>query len=750
MLGGVHRQLMHRQREGQGVTRIEQDIEIAEGRRALVRQVGLHLAAHDGVRRHVGPFGPREKVVGARDGQQPVGQGPLHGVHARGGGGPEAHDRQDGGERVLDPVLELAQQKGAPVLGTAALGHVEPQEEHGRLAVAAAVAEQGFERHVVGTVVGQAHVEPPRLAALDRPRDGLAKLGGDIAGQGVEHRPAPVIGAGELVQHADRPDEAAPRVDLDHEDRVLRDGQLQAVERALELAFEVLLLGHLPHAAADREHLVARPHGVVVHDPVAHPVGLGGRGAAHRDAHHRLARLEHVPLPLGHALVDVGDQLVLPLADMRRDGKAVHRRELLVDANPPQLAIHQRQPDGGRVVERFELAVLLRQIALLALQQLLGALALGDVEEGQDEAVQAVVDRAVGLDAHDERLVGRRDGHLALDRPQRPAHLVRVLGERVVAEALRDLGDGPPLVALAHAEQVRDLGREAAHAKLRVEEQRRDLRRFQQVLEVGVRALELAVVLAQLRVHRFEFLVDALQLLAGGFELLVGGLHLLVHGEQFFVGVAQLLGRDLVLGQGDVELLAGGGELALQAQALGRVLALGLALQHGGLRLGEIAQDDHEPALRHGSDLDADQPSRVALADQHGAPFGVAPAAQLREGRAHGQAQGRQQEVVQPGGYLAAVGTHEARHALGQEHHVPLGVDHGVGRGEALEEELLGLASQRAVGGRGVPLWRHVPRAVARARRRVRHGRVGALHRGVAAEHAVGLVDRLEEVLVRP
>ena len=65
---------------------------------------------------------------------------------------------------------------------------------------------------------------------------------------------------------------------------------------------------------------------------------------------------------------------------------------------------------------------------------LIGSPPFADVDKGQDDAVNGVVDGAIGPDAQDIGGVGRLEGDLALDDGEVAQHFRHILGDVVIGE----------------------------------------------------------------------------------------------------------------------------------------------------------------------------------------------------------------------------------------------------------------------------------------------------------------------------
>ena len=146
---------------------------------------------------------------------------------------------------------------------------------------------------------------------------------------------------------------------------------------------------------------------------------------------------------------------------------------------------------------------------------------VGGVDEGQHDAVDLVVDGAIGPQPNLEPAI-LPAANFALDRHQVGQHRLRVMDQGLVFQPVREIGDRPALVARGDAEQLGHLLREPLDAQARVEKQGPEIGRRHQVLQVAMRARDQFELPLQLAVHGLQLFIDRLQFLLAGFELLGG------------------------------------------------------------------------------------------------------------------------------------------------------------------------------------------------------------------------------------
>jgi hypothetical protein len=214
-------------------------------------------------------------------------------------------------------------------------------------------------------------------------------------------------------------------------------------------------------------------------------------------------------------------------------------------------------------------------------QRVAGRAQVGDVDEGHDDAVDAVVDVPVRPDAHDlpAPVAGLQ---LALDRRKVLQHLAGMLGENFVDQLMGEIGDRPADVGVGDVEELGDPWREHADPQLGVEEQGADIGGDDDVLEVAVRCADRVELALQLRIDGLQLLVHRLQLLLRGLELLGGRAVLLVDRLQLLVGDAQVLDRGFMLG---ARRSGGACEISSSSRSIG--LAASASIRSGAASFGK-------------------------------------------------------------------------------------------------------------------------------------------------------------------
>ena len=223
------------------------------------------------------------------------------------------------------------------------------------------------------------------------------------------------------------------------------------------------------------------------------------------------------------------------------------------------------------------------QLALLT-QPLLRALALGDVDDGQEHqlAVVDIADQAARIEHQRARSHAREcdldclalDGDAALDR-----------GAQLVGQTLHlpfasaELEKQAILGFFRHrVEHLAIRAIHAPHAKVAIEQYQRRTRRVDNRLRIVARLAQLHVDLAHFQVAVAQLLVGGRQLFIGRLQLLLCGLQLFVRALKLFVGGkgflvrrAQLFLRCLVGLDDGGEVAAGRFELASELLDVGAV-----------------------------------------------------------------------------------------------------------------------------------------------------------------------------------
>ena len=100
--------------------------------RPALALIGIKLALDHGLEARAGPLRFEQEIMSAMQRPQSLGQGLGHGLCRPVGGLAQArlHQRLHDGERVLDAVIELADQHGLALRRAPPLGHVA-EDQHG-------------------------------------------------------------------------------------------------------------------------------------------------------------------------------------------------------------------------------------------------------------------------------------------------------------------------------------------------------------------------------------------------------------------------------------------------------------------------------------------------------------------------------------------------------------------------------------------------------------------------------------------
>ncbi|GJE69431.1 hypothetical protein CHKEEEPN_0959 [Methylorubrum podarium] len=573
-----------------------------------------------------------------------------------------------------------------------------------------------------------------------------ADLDGVVAGpaeQGLG--PAQCVQPGGEILHRRPLPDGAGRERGDDAKEVAR-AVLQLLDEHVLALGGPLGIGDVGGDAADAVHLplVVEQREVGVGEPALLAVA---RPADAEDVGHPLAR-PHAAEGLEHGLavrprdeLQPGSQRIL--AGIVEGGAVQHLegRARILEAQGP------RVPDPEHVRGRV------RELAepRLALPQgRLGLFARGDVDEGDDDARDEVVDAAIRQDADHVARPRLRVLDLALGAVEGAQDAAGVVLQLLVGDAGLDVGEGTAGIRFDEVEQLRRGRREAHDAQVVVEEDGGDLRAFEEVLEVAVDAAEflhpqpeLAVDGGQLLVDRLQLLLRSLQLLVGRLQLLVQRLVLLVRGLQLLVGALRLLGDGLqpvlVLAQLRFEL----------PDAVALVLGRGRRVRVGGGRPAVLEQHEEVPAgagrVLHRLDHELDQQALPVLLDP---PVGevdrppVLGRAHQRRAQVEAQVRMRQLHQVERGGAPGRIDVApgppgEVQHRVGLVH------DH-VGRRVAFHEALGPLRQRGLDRADGQPRGR----PVLEPRRGHGEGEVGQdpAVRLQPAEDARARLDRAEQV----
>jgi hypothetical protein len=138
-------------------------------------------------------------------------------------------------------------------------------------------------------------------------------------------------------------------------------------------------------------------------------------------------------------------------------------------------------PHENRVAREFDQMLLLAEPPLAFPQLLLDLVALGNIDEGEHHAVDLVIDRAVGPQAHVVPAPAAA-ADFAPDRGEIGKHRAGMLDQVLVLELMGKVGDRPALVGQRDAEQIGHTVGETFDAQTGIEEQRADLGRRSEIL----------------------------------------------------------------------------------------------------------------------------------------------------------------------------------------------------------------------------------------------------------------------------
>ena len=153
---------------------------------------------------------------------------------------------------------------------------------------------------------------------------------------------------------------ATRAVDVDdrHADREL-------LEHALQPQLGRLSIGDVDHHGADAGDLALAAHREPAREHVAH-AARARHLAGHLALEHGLAGLEHLLVDRHDHVRELGQRLVDPAAEVVLDRPAVDLGEGGVDADEAQLAVDEREPDGGTFADHVEQRACLATCHLVA------------------------------------------------------------------------------------------------------------------------------------------------------------------------------------------------------------------------------------------------------------------------------------------------------------------------------------------------------------------------------------------------
>ena len=160
--------------------------------------------------------------------------------------------------------------------------------------------------------------------------------------------------------------------------------------------------------------------------------------------------------------------------------------QLLAAAVPLDDAVVE-VPDADRLARHLDELGHLPQAFLALPQGVLGRPPLRHVDEGDDDAVDPIIDGAVGSQSHQIPAPGPAadfplDGHEIFD------DFGRIIDQAIVGELMGEVGDRPSFVGRGNVEQLGDPRREAVDPHVGIEEQNTEIGRRHQVLQIAVRA----------------------------------------------------------------------------------------------------------------------------------------------------------------------------------------------------------------------------------------------------------------------
>src|SRR5215217_5621361 len=129
----------------------------------------------------------------------------------------------------------------------------------------------------------------------------------------------------------------------------------------------------------------------------------------------------------------------------------------------------------------------MRKLAEQRCLPVLPCLAVGDVDERNDNAVDFVLNGPVGPQSNVEPSVCTA-AHFLHDRREMCQHQLRILDQIFVLEAMGEIGYRPSLIMWRDADQFTNLAGEALYAQARIQEQDPEICGSHQILKVAVAA----------------------------------------------------------------------------------------------------------------------------------------------------------------------------------------------------------------------------------------------------------------------
>ena len=118
-------------------------------------------------------------------------------------------------------------------------------------------------------------------------------------------------------------------------------------------------------------------------------------------------------------------------------------------------------------------------------QLFLGFFALCDINEVQDHAIDPVLPRAIGNDAHEE-ILAALVAHLAFDWNQIVEDALGVLRQAGIVDLAGEIRERPADVAREDVEQFLDSRGESLDPQLAIQKNRADIGRSDEILQVAV------------------------------------------------------------------------------------------------------------------------------------------------------------------------------------------------------------------------------------------------------------------------